>query len=456
MKRFKHTALCLAFAATGMATQSDLATDGYFANGYGLKSIGMGGAAAAVAQEPFGGAVNPGAMSFLGNNWQLGAAWFSPHRNASRTGSGTPPTGLGMDGQVDSGSVNFFIPEVGANWMYSPTLALGVTVFGNGGMNTDYPGGQISNLSACSQFRGGPVGPYNLLCGSDRLGVDLSQLMVAPYVSWQFVKNQSVGIAPVIAYQRFRAQGMQAFDNPAFTTSPGSVTNNGYDDSWGVGVRVGYMGQLTDQFAIGAAWASKISMGNFDKYKGLFAQQGGFDIPSNFTVGVAFKPTPQWLFALDYERILYDDAPSVNNPSSWIGLCAPPQLGGAGMRQYCLGGDSGAGFGWQNVDVWKAGVQYTFNDNWTVRGGYNHTDNPIRPQDVTFNILAPGVVKDQWSAGLSYKIDKTHEITGSFMYALKNSVTGPSLFVGFGAPPTTTETIEMKEYLIGVAYSHWW
>jgi len=42
------------------------------------------------------------------------------------------------------------------------------------------------------------------------------------------------------------------------------------------------------------------------------------------------------------------------------------------------------------------------------------------------------------------------------MYAQNNSVTGQSLFVGFGAPPTTTETISMKEYLIGVAYSHWW
>jgi hypothetical protein len=39
------------------------------------------------------------------------------------------------------------------------------------------------------------------------------------------------------------------------------------------------------------------------------------------------------------------------------------------------------------------------------------------------------------------------------MYALNNSVTGPSLFIGFGAPPTTTETIQMKEYLLGVAYS---
>ena len=48
------------------------ATDGYFANGYGMNSIGMGGAAVAVALEPFGGAVNPGAMSFLDSNGSSG------------------------------------------------------------------------------------------------------------------------------------------------------------------------------------------------------------------------------------------------------------------------------------------------------------------------------------------------------------------------------------------------
>src|SRR5512143_1150361 len=107
MTRSKFAALAAAFAAAGLAAQAAHATDGYFANGYGLKSIGMGGAAAAIAQEPFGGAVNPGAMSFLGNNWQLGLAWFSPKREASRTGSGQ----LGIDADVDSGSTNFFIPE---------------------------------------------------------------------------------------------------------------------------------------------------------------------------------------------------------------------------------------------------------------------------------------------------------------------------------------------------------
>jgi len=177
-------------AAAPLAAQ---ATDGYFSNGYGMKSNGMGGAAIAVAMEPFGGAVNPGAMSFLDSQWQFGVAWFSPHRSASRTGSGP----AGIDGSVDSGSTNFFIPEFGANWKYSPDVALGVTVYGNGGMNTDYSGGQISVQSACGQFRGGQGAPYNMLCGTGNLGVDLTQLIIAPYVSWQFVKNHSIGTGSV-------------------------------------------------------------------------------------------------------------------------------------------------------------------------------------------------------------------------------------------------------------------
>jgi len=456
--RFALTPVCLLLAGT--AAQ---ATDGYFANGYGMNAIGMGGAAVAVALEPFGGAVNPGAMSFLDSQWQLGLSWFSPDRSASRTGSGTPdgtPTGgWGIDGSATSSSTNFFIPEFGVNWRYSPELSFGLTVYGNGGMNTDYPGGQIPAQSACAGFNP-KSGPYNLLCGNGNLGVDLMQLMIAPYVSWQFTKGHSIGIAPTLAYQRFKADGLQAFDNPMLSTRPGSVTNNGYSDSWGGGVRIGYMGQFGDMVSVGAAYATKMSMGEFDDYAGLFAQGGKFDIPSNFTIGAALRPTDQWLLALDFQRIYYSDSVAVSNPSSLIGACAgsPGGPGGvpppaAPVPSACLGGSNGAGFGWQDINVWKFGVQYTLNSEWTLRGGYNYTQNPIQPQDVTFNILAPGVVKSQWTAGATWKLDAMSEITGAFMYAQSNSVTGTSLLVGFGAPPTTTETISMKEVQLGIAYT---
>ena len=45
------------------------------------------------------------------------------------------------------------------------------------------------------------------------------------------------------------------------------------------------------------------------------------------------------------------------------------------------------------------------------------------------------------------------DISLFYMYAPEVSVTGTSLFVGFGAPPTTTETIRMKEWSLGIAYS---
>ena len=456
VSRFALTPLCLLLAGT--AAQ---ATDGYFANGYGLKSIGMGGAAVAVALEPFGGAVNPGAMSFLGTQCQIGVAWFSPDRSASRTGSGTPdgtPTGgWGIDGSATSGSTNFFIPEVRFQLEIPPRPGLRAHGVRQRWHEYQLPRRPDSGPERLRRIQPDIRAPYNLLCGNGKLGVDLMQLMVAPYASWQFTKGHSIGIAPVIAYQRFKVEGLQAFDNPMLSTSPGSVTNNGTSDSWGAGVRIGYMGEFSKQFAVGVAYATKISMGEFDAYKGLFAQAGKFDIPSNFTIGAELRPTEQWLFALDFERIFYTDAKSVSNSSSLYRLTALRVMGGAGQASNCLGGSDGAGFGWQDIDVWKIGVQYAAESTqWTLRGGYNHSGNPIRPQDVTFNILAPGVVQNQWTLGATWRLDAQSEITGAFMYAQNNSVTGPSLLQGFGAPPTTTETIRMKEYLLGIAYSRWY
>ncbi len=441
----------LAALITGMLPLAAHATDGYFSHGYGMKAKGMAGTSIAVAQDAFGGANNPATMAYAGDQFAIGVDLFSPHRKAERTGGAA----FGLDGSADSDSNYFGIPELAYNTMVRPDVSLGVTVYGNGGMNTDYPGGQLPSPGACGPATGPGTGfnpapgPYNLLCGNGRLGVDLSQLVVAPTVAWRFLPEHSIGVAPLFAYQRFRAEGVQAF--AGLSTSPGDVTNRGYDSSTGWGVRVGYYGQLTPQFAVGATYQSKISMGNFDKYKGLFAESGGFDIPSNWGVGVAVRPMPQWMIALDYVRINYSDAKSVNNPSNLILQCA------GGDASACLGGSNGAGFGWQDVNVIKVGVQYDLNPQWTLRAGYNHSDNPIQPQDVTFNILAPGVMKDHATAGATWKWDPKNELTGAFMYAFSNSVQGASLFNSFFPPQAQAnmqEKIQMYEWSIGLQWAH--
>ena len=438
----KRNRIFLALALAGLAVPTAaLATNGYFSHAYGLKALGMGGAAVAVASEPFGGAVNPAAMTSLGNSWQAGVQIFMPRREVERTGSGP----AGLDGAVSSDSLTFAIPEFGINYMARPNLAVGVSVVGNGGMNSDYAGEQVPAMSACATFNPNP-GPYNLLCGNGRLGVDLSQLLVAPYAAWKFAPAHSIGVAPTFAYQRFRAQGLQAFDNPMLSTSMGDVTNRGYASSTGYGVRLGYHGTF-DSVSVGAAWASKMTMDEFDKYKGLFAEQGGFDIPSNLTLGMAWRPNSKWLVAVDWERIKYSDARSVSNASAQLLNCF------GGDATSCMGGPNGPGFGWRDIDVWKFGFEYALDAKLTLRAGYNRGENPVDPADVTFNILAPGVIKDHYTVGATWRLDSTSEVTFYGLYAAANDVTGTSLFVPFGAPPTTTDRIQLKEYTVGVGYT---
>jgi len=172
------------------------ATDGYFSHGYGMQAKGMGGAATAVAESAFGAASNPATMAFAGNRWEVGLDLFSPWRTSTREGGAA----YRLEGSADSDSNYFAIPELAYNRVVSPTMTLGFTVYGNGGMNTDYPGGQLLSPGACGPATGPGTGfnpapgPYNLLCGSGALGVDLSQLIVAPSMTLKVAPGHALGL----------------------------------------------------------------------------------------------------------------------------------------------------------------------------------------------------------------------------------------------------------------------
>jgi long-chain fatty acid transport protein len=430
----KFTRVFAFMALAGLAS-SAYATNGYFAHGNGQKAKGRGGAATATYDDAFAGANNPAAAAFSGDRIDLGLEWFSPIREMSRTDStgnssfGTPP----LNGSAESESNNFFIPEFGYNKMFNPNLALGVTVYGNGGMNTDYPAATTN------------CGPgTNLLCGQGSLGVDLMQLIIAPTAAYKIAPNHSIGISPLIGYQRFKAEGLNAFES--ISSDRGSVTNNGYDDSWGWGVRVGYMGQITPTVTIGAAYASKMDFQEFSKYAGLFAEQGDFDIPENYNLGVAWQATPQIKLALDYQRINYSGVNSVGNPSTNFMTCNPftaPDATGPG----CLGESGGAGFGWSDINVWKLGAEYKYNNQWLFRGGWNHGDNPISSRDVEFNTIAPAVITDHLTLGFTYTVASGNEVTVAYMHGFENDESGPSYFFG------GTDNIKMHQDSLGVQYS---
>jgi long-chain fatty acid transport protein len=403
------------------------ATNGYFSHGYGIKAIGMAGAGIALPQDAIAAAINPAGMAMLGNRIDFGLNWFSPDREAQIVGSPAPFNGTVYEGNETS---NFFIPEFGYNQMLNSATSLGVSVFGNGGMNTDYDK------------------PFPLFCSSppnpscSRPGVDLSQLFVAPTLGYKITPQHAVGVALNLAVQRFEANGLENFTAPSgpmqFSAYPDNVTNKGYDYSYGYGLRIGYLGQFTPNFALGLTYQTKTWMGELDDYKGLFAEQGGFDIPANYGIGVAFTPMTGLTLAFDVLRIDYSGIKSVNNPLL-------PNL-----FQAQLGTDGGAGFGWQDVTAYKFGIQYAVNPQLTIRGGYNYGEQPIPPSETLFNVLAPGVVEDHWTLGATWTLANRSELSLAFMYAPTVTVNGVnSIPPPFGGGEVN---LKMQEMSFGVAY----
>lgn len=427
---FRNAAIALVVAGPLTAA---MATNGYFSHGYGMKAKGMGGAAVATTDSAFAGANNPAAAAFAGNRLELGLDVFMPKRGYSRTGSAGVGAGS-IDVAQDSDSNTFYVPEFGYNRAVSDTIGIGLAVYGNGGLNTEYAGGKIN----C----GSGAGTANGMCGSGKLGVDMMQLVVAPTFAYKLNPSHSVGVSPLLVHQQFKADGLQAFDNaagfPAMTSAKGSVTNNGYDSSNGFGVRLGYLGKLSNTLNVGASYSPKISMSKFDKYKGLFADGGNFDIPENYSAGLSFQATPAILVAFDYSYIKYSGVPSVGNPSNNAGL---------------LGTADGKGFGWSDINVYKLGVEWQQSGNLTMRAGVNVGDNPVKGRDVSFNIIAPGVITTHYTLGGTYALSKQSEVTLAYMYAPENSVSGSSMFNSIaGAGAGGNETIRMSQQSLGIQF----
>lgn len=404
-------------AALALATLSvpAFATNGYFAHGYGMKAKGMAGVGIALPQDGLAAATNPAGMVMVGDRLDVGVDWFKPNRGAEITG-----TGVGINGSYDgNGDSSFLIPEFGYNKMLGWDMAVGVSVYGNGGMNTKY------NTS-----------PFVALGGQNPAGVNLEQMFVAPTFSMKLNKDHAVGVSIVMAYQTFGATGLQPFDG-AGSLHAGNVTNRGNDHSLGWGLRLGWTGQVSESVTLGATYASKIK-GKFKDYSGLFAEEGSFDIPENYGIGIAVKATPKLTVAADIQQINYGGIKAIANPN----------CGGAGCL---LGSTGGSGFGWRDMTVYKLGVSYEVSKDLTLRAGVSTNRQPIPARETFFNILAPGVMENHLTLGGTWTLANKNEVTVGYMHAFKKSVNGSGSVAatGMGAGEAN---LHMSQDSLGLAY----
>jgi len=222
----------------------------------------------------------------------------------------------------------------------------------------------------------------------------------------------------------------------------GAALGAGRRYSFGAGFRVGWLGQLTDSFSIGATYQTKARMSKFDDYKGLLAEHGDFDIPANYGIGISFKATQRLTVAGDIVHIDYDDVASLANPITNL------PTGG-------LGSNNGAGFGWTDQTIWKIGLEYAATPKLDVRAGWNYGKSPIPSSETAFNIFAPATVAHHITLGATWKLDKGRDVTVGYMHALENKIEGKgSLLVPAGGPGEVD--LKMHQDSLGIAMSWSW
>ncbi|MCP3849933.1 MAG: long-chain fatty acid transporter [Gammaproteobacteria bacterium] len=458
----KNRLLAAAVTAAILIPTTAMATNGSFMMGNGTKANGRAGVGIAMHDSAVSGADNPAAMVRVGNRIDFGIQIFEPDRAAEISdNSGNPLAGAGYPvptsydfKQDGNGDGPFYIPEGGFNYMLSDDMSLGLTVVGTGGMNTNYTDGII---------------PFNGASFPHDVGINLEQVRILPTLSFKVNDNHSVGVSLQIAYQQFKAWGLDGFTgtnsmlvpvpsppfpaafapmDPQTSQAPNKLSGKGRDDAWGFGLSLGWQGSfMNDRLTVGVVYNSEIDMDEFDEYKGLFAEDGSLDVPENYGIGIAFKATEQLLLGLDIQQINYSDVDAIGNP-----LQSGPNNTGNNMfdsTKY-LGTNSGSGFGWDDMTVYKLGAEYQWNQQLTLRAGYSMADNPVDKDQTFFNILAPAVIEEHATIGMTYVLPQGSEISMFYMHAFENKVKGRnSIPAAFGGGEAD---IKMSQDAFGIAY----
>ncbi len=426
----KNTALQAAAIAAALISAQATASNGYMSHGYGPISKAMAGACVALVENAMCSANNPASLAFLDDRLEVGGALFSPDRGFQANNDfQTPPFASIPPGKYESENSLFFIPHFAYNRRLDDQSSFGVIVGGQGGMNTEYDSAIFQNFA--------PPGAPPVFQASEPAGIDMMQLFVGFNYARQLNERHSLAIMPILAVQTLDVDGLEPMR--ALSLHPDSLTNNGTDWSWGGGVRLGWLWQATDALNVGVSYQSRLWMTEFDKYKGLLAEQGDFDVPPILDLGFAYDFTPAWTLSFQYQRIWFNDIDSLGNAADRV--LAPGDI--------VFGTDDGMGFGWKNQDVYKIGLRWKYSPDLTLRAGASFGSKVVPDDMALFNVLAPAVVRNHYTLGFSKKLASDNEFHASFMYAPEKAV--------YGQNPNTgpqTGNLYMSQWEVELGWVH--
>ena len=187
----------IGLAAIIMLPAAAWATEGYFQLGYSPVQNGVGGAGVANSEDAMSMALNPAGIVGIGRAVPDGCRPVHALSRLFVDGYGFRRAGHRHRFGESSNNL-FLMPNMAYSQPLDANSAVGVALYGNGGMNTSYKG--VTN-----KFRA--HAPVPVSSAAATAGVDLMQMFLSADYARRIGKF-SFGIAPTLALQTFEAKGL--------------------------------------------------------------------------------------------------------------------------------------------------------------------------------------------------------------------------------------------------------
>ena len=289
----------------------------------------------------------------------------------------------------------FVIPSISGSFgcCHGENGFIGLGIYGTSGMGVDYDDSRI-------------LGP-----GGDMM-TELSIAKMTATYAYKFDDSGfSIGAGPIFVVSMFETDMLDG------TFTPGSGDK---DTALGAGAIIG-VNQHLGRLSIGASYMSEQWMEEFDEYDTMLADS--LNLPQQLTVGAAFNVLDNLEVALDYR---------------WLGWSELDTFGDQ--------------FGWDDQHIVKAGVTWSVNDAWTLRGGISHGESPIDDSNAFSNALFPAIMETHLACGASYAWEQWSAHI-AYIHALENDETAGT-DINTGAFGSGTEiSMYQNSLTAGVTYN---
>ncbi len=431
----KNYLVNLAFSLLATAAFSQA---GHIMQGVGSVNMSMGGAATGQPLDISGALQwNPAAISTFDDKilkFDIGLFFSSPELNSTvpefdNTGQ---PTGNFFSGTTADDRGISPLPALAYVWGKPESKhTFGLSAFGISGFGVTFP-----------ESASNPINMPQSMGGFGRIESDYMLLQVGLTYAYEISDKFSIGIQPNIDYA-----ALELAPNPTASPTMAGYPTTDKASAIGFGAQFGLFYDSGLGIKLGASYKTAQKFGEFEfenTYLDNSTAKNNFqmDYPAIFSVGFGYS-TGDVDLALDFRRVDYENTEGFSE-TGWTPTA------------------SVAGFGWENISILSAGLQYKGINKLPLRFGYTYSSNPI-PEEVTFfNIPATAIIKDAFQFGLSYEASDKLSLDAVFHYGSSGDPTsGPLLNPQFitsgnpyGAIPGSEVSYEMTTSMIMVGASY--